>query len=330
MEDQKNLILDNYDSKYQLYDSLRESTQLLIQRLLKLQNLSTHQINSRLKQKKSLEEKIIRENYKYSSLDEITDIVGLRIITYFEDEIDVIANLIEKEFEIDRINSTDKRIHEINKFGYRSLHYIVEYNHSRLKLSEYSKFENLKIEIQIRSILQHSWAEIEHDIGYKGENEIPNSAKRTFFRVAALLEQADIEFNKLKKEISNYEEIVNDKIKKTPSYVEINKASIASFIANNKTLKEAEKKIIESRDKLKLTPQEKRDFVTNERIERILSHGIKTIKDLENIYEENIDKIIQYQIKRLKNRYGTIGFVEGVSIFWLIDELETNANNAYN
>jgi len=77
------------------------------------------------------------------------------------------------------------------------LHYVASLISEREKLTEYKRFAGIKVEIQIRSTLQHAWAEIEHDIGYKGENSVPDSLKRNFSRVAALLEVADIELMQL-------------------------------------------------------------------------------------------------------------------------------------
>ena len=86
--------------------------------------------------------------------------------------VDKLAKVIERNFKIDTENSIDKRVMDPERFGYSSLHYIVEYTPERLKLIEYKYFTGIKFEIQIRSILQHAWAETEHDLGYKSKNEV--------------------------------------------------------------------------------------------------------------------------------------------------------------
>jgi putative GTP pyrophosphokinase len=79
-----------------------------------------------------------------------------------------VAELIEREFVIDRDNTVDKRKQlDPDRFGYLSLHHIVQLGPTRSQLVEYSSFGGIKAEIQTRSILQHSWAEVEHDLGYK-------------------------------------------------------------------------------------------------------------------------------------------------------------------
>ncbi len=310
--------MSQFDEQFILLNNLRVSTEQLIRVLLNKRNINPHQIISRVKDRKSLEHKIINKNYKYDSIEEITDIVGIRIITYLEDEIDLVASIIKDEFDIDIENSVDKRLLDADRFGYRSLHFVAFYNNSRLKLSEYSNFKKIKFEIQIRSILQHSWAEIEHDIGYKGEFEIPDSAKRTFFRVAALLEQADIEFVKLKNEIAEYESTVGEKIKSVPSTVEINKASVISYLTNSKIVTEVEDRIINARKDLELDPIEELDYILDDILIKLNDKGLNTISDIEKLYIDNKDKFIEEQIERFKNNYDLIGFIQGATLLWLL------------
>jgi ppGpp synthetase/RelA/SpoT-type nucleotidyltranferase len=74
------------------------------------------------------------------------------------------------------------------KFGYGSIHYLARLKENRTNLLEYSRFKNLTAEIQIRTILQHAWAEIEHDIQYKAVETIPSSIRRRFMSLAGMLE----------------------------------------------------------------------------------------------------------------------------------------------
>lgn len=321
MKKQGEEIIAEFNSNSTILNNFRASTELLIKSLLELEKINPHQIKSRLKKKESLEKKIIKKNYKYNCLNDITDLVGIRVIVYFEDEIDLVADLIEKEFDIDFENSIDKRIISEDKFGYRSLHYVASFKSNRLKLKEYSSFKDLKFEIQIRTILQHSWAEIEHDLGYKGENEIPSSAKRTFYRVAALLEQADIEFVKLKNTINEYEIDIDERVKKSPSTVKLDKASLNSFIYNNKIVKEIEDSIVESREGLEKIRFQDDDFANDKNINNLKNIGIQTISDLENLYKIHKKDFLREQIERFKDDEAIVGFAEGATINWLIDKI---------
>ena len=84
----------------------------------------------------------------YEKLDDVTDICGIRVITYCAADIDVIAQLLADEFVIDPARSTDRRVYEDpDRFGYKSLHYIVSLSDHRLRLAEYATFAGYVAEI---------------------------------------------------------------------------------------------------------------------------------------------------------------------------------------
>jgi len=86
----------------------------------------------------------------------------------------------------------------IDQFGYKSVHYVISLSSPRRDLAEWTEFEKFKAEIQVRTILQHAWAEIDHEIRYKNEENIPIEIKRRIYRLMALFELADEEFQNLK------------------------------------------------------------------------------------------------------------------------------------
>lgn len=205
-------IMDNedlvreYSNNLTTYEQFTNLMETYICNLLNREQISFHSITSRTKSIESLSKKIELKN-KYQKLDEITDLSGIRVITYYTDTVDQISKLIENEFIIDRDNSIDKRKSlDPKRFGYRSLHYVVQIDPKYVKAQEYLKYHNLKLEIQISSILQYTWAEIEHDLGYKSQEEIPYDIKRSFSRLASLLELADEEFLRIKNEIFAYKD----------------------------------------------------------------------------------------------------------------------------
>lgn len=282
-----NPILKEYDSSRNVLDNFDKTLLTLISSLLEQKNIRVHQVQTRVKNRSSLENKIIRKSEKYKVLNDITDIVGVRVITYFDDEVDLIATMIEEEFVIDQENSVDKRKIDNDKFGYRSLHYVANLKKDRIKLPEYSSYGEQKFEFQIRTILQHSWAEIEHDLGYKGEFEIPTTAKRTFYRVAALLEQADIEFVKLKSNITEYETSLSQDIKTNPSQIEINKASLTSFMSENDSVINFEDNVFVGEYNLVIEEFDIERITHDKLINRIKKLGVENIKQLEEFYLDN-------------------------------------------
>lgn len=162
------------------------------------QGVELNAIESRVKSEDSLAGKLERKGDKYRTLEDITDLVGVRIITFYTDDVDKVAAIIKKLFLIDWNNSVDKRkAHELTSFGYNSLHYICH-------LREDGPLSAIPFEIQIRTALMHVWSAIEHDIGYKGAVQLPPEFRRQFSRLSGMLELADDEFSRLRTTMSNY------------------------------------------------------------------------------------------------------------------------------
>ena len=151
-------------------------------------------IESRIKTLKSLSGKLELKGHKYKSLTDITDILGLRITTFYIDDVDKVASAVERLFTIDWENSVDKRkIQNTDSFGYLSLHYICSV-----------PGVPFRFEIQMRTLLQHAWANMNHDTGYKSGVEIPRQYMRNMSRLAGMLELVDEEFSKIRNELTDY------------------------------------------------------------------------------------------------------------------------------
>lgn len=212
MIDTENNILHEYDKQKSLYMEFLDYFKNTISGIVNNESIALQSIDCRCKDRDSLKKKI-QSKQKYKNIHDITDICGMRIITYFSDDVDTIANILREEFQIDEINSIDKRDNDDpTKFGYVSLHYVASLKDNRASLLEAKRFKDLKIEIQIRTILQHAWAEIEHDLGYKSEKDIPKKIKRQFSRLASHIELADEEFVRIKEDIKFYRAEVKDSI----------------------------------------------------------------------------------------------------------------------
>lgn len=308
----KNDILDEFKSKKELLKKFASKVEALIVELLIDRGVAAHQISVRVKEEDSLSNKLDRKVGKYNSLKEVTDIVGVRIIVYLENEVDDVANIIDSEFTIDRDNTVDKRKLEVASFGYKSLHYVVSLNEERCKLTEYKRFKDLKAEIQIRSVLQHAWAEIEHDLGYKGAIEIPDQHKRTFHRVAALLETADLAFVELKADLKEYEKEVPKDIKERPEEVRIDKASLTSYLETSSLVAKMDAKIVESL-KSQLKPDR---FMTTIILEKIGFFPIYSIKDLNDLLKGNVKLVVEFAVFYLSGVDGQVP--NGISVFYLL------------
>jgi len=237
-------IMEEYEQQCVLHSDFTEKIENLIRDLLKENGIKVHSMSHRLKNSGSLKKKLDRSEGNYSNLSDITDISGIRVITYFADDVDAVAKVIEEEFDIDRENSVDKRtLLDPDRFGYISLHYVAELPKSRLQLTEYRRFSDCKVEIQVRSILQHTWAEIEHDLGYKSKESVPKDIRRRFSRLAGLLEIADSEFIQIRDSLHEYEKEVPEIIIQNPSSVLIDQVSVQAFVRNSTLVHELDQRI---------------------------------------------------------------------------------------
>ena len=188
------MILEEYREQLPVFEQMKTEVLRILREALDRSGLVVTAIEARIKTEESLRGKLALKGAKYATLSDITDILGARIITFYTDDVDRIAAMAEQLFEIDWNNSVDKRmLHQLDSFGYNSLHYIC-------KLPGY----DYRFELQLRTTLQHAWASINHDNGYKTGVEIPREYLRRINRLAGILEMADDEFSRIRTEITDY------------------------------------------------------------------------------------------------------------------------------
>jgi ppGpp synthetase/RelA/SpoT-type nucleotidyltranferase len=182
-------------------------------------------VGARAKKTVSFADKAILKKDKYDGrpLEHMTDLVGARVITNTQQDVQDVCKIIEELFEINWEDSADSALKlRTEEFGYRSVHYIVRVPEGATdilgvtvppkpdpatgsKAAEYvlgilvkpmpdnasEDISGLWAEIQVRTMLEHAWADIGHDRFYKSAYEAPAALRRKLSACAAAIEETD-------------------------------------------------------------------------------------------------------------------------------------------
>lgn len=167
-------------------------------------------VQSRVKEWDSIQAKLERKQRALSHITDLTDSIGLRVITLFQKDVDAVCEVITKHFGILEQENTQGRLEE-SQFGYLSVHFIIQCQPEWYATPIFAPFRdlNIKIEIQVRSLAQHIWATASHILQYKQEETIPVPIRRTLYRLSALLEIIDLEFTRLLEQKATYQGEIN-------------------------------------------------------------------------------------------------------------------------
>ena len=139
-------------------------------------------------------------------LEQITDQIGVRVITYVHSDVAAVAELLADELDILDDRDLGEETARSGRFGYASRHLLVRVRDADQDEARDGSHEALageRASVQVRTVLQHAWAEFEHDIRYKGN--VPEDAAadldRRFTLAAGLIELADREFATIRERI---------------------------------------------------------------------------------------------------------------------------------
>lgn len=290
----KQLIVDQYDENIEVFNLIRDVATKAINEAVSKSRVEITAVESRLKRRDSLIEKLVRKGQLYNSIFDLTDIFGARIITLFGDDVDRVASVIAQTFDVDWKRTTDKRkMHSANSFGYNSLHYICSIPASMFCDSRHPEINNIKFEIQMRSTLQHAWAAMEHDIGYKSEIETPSEYQRMFGRLAGLLELADEEFSRIRMSVTDYRRRMTTLIKSGDlAGVKLDGDTFASYIAR-KPFDRLMRRIVA------INQCEVQDMPFFRFFPLLKETGVETLQDVEKLIHDNEDDAYELVLHQL-------------------------------
>ena len=203
----RNDAIERYRTLRPLYECFANDIENILRTIASSCSIKTAAIQSRTKSIDSFGDKAATpssdnpEAPKYTDpLSQIEDLAAARVITFGLKDVRTIDHRISAEFTV--LERSDRSAQLLNRelVGYHSIHYIVSLRQPRTNLPEYIMYTDLRAEVQIRTVLQHAWAEIEHDIQYKSTDDIPRTIRQRFANLAGLLAIADREFQSLQDE----------------------------------------------------------------------------------------------------------------------------------
>lgn len=199
--------------RIQYYDYLSRANRLRETMASQLVDLLSHDqitlgvpIESRVKSWNSIEEKIEQKRLSLESIDDLNDLIGVRLILLFRSDLVAVEKLVLDTFDVISSEDTAKRLGEA-QFGYQSQHYVVRLPKSWLKIPSMADLGEFRVELQVRTLAQHIWAAASHKLQYKHEESVPPPLRRTINRVSALLETVDLEFDRILEERRDYREV---------------------------------------------------------------------------------------------------------------------------
>ena len=239
-DDRAQAIRQQFQAQRPALESFRTRLTRLIEELLEASDLKVNSIESRVKDIDSFTDKACspRKNY-VNPLAEITDQVGVRIIAVYLEDVERICELIQREFTVDMEKSGDKRtLLKVDQVGYQSVHFVLTIKTERASQLEWKSCLGLWAEVQVRTVLQHAWAQIEHQLNYKTTSTLSNAVKRQLYNLSALLEIGDREFSRLR--LKSEEEVAAYK-KEIPERnydFEVNQESLSNFLYANRMVGE--------------------------------------------------------------------------------------------
>lgn len=191
-----------YERNFALFEDARASFIALLAALVSHSGgIEVAKVEGRIKNKEDSIRKFERKylpaleenKTPYEIRDYITDLIGLRVVCLYADEIEKVAAVVRSHFDVIEVTDKIAAVESTeDSFGYKGLHMDLQLKDTRSSLPEYAAYASFRIELQIRTIIQDSWSVLDHKIKYK--KSIPNQLKRRINVLSALFELADREF----------------------------------------------------------------------------------------------------------------------------------------
>jgi ppGpp synthetase/RelA/SpoT-type nucleotidyltranferase len=297
---------ERYRESRGIYESLALRLQNLLKEILHAADIDVAQIEARTKRVDSFVEKIQRKDGRYANpMTEMTDLIGLRVLVYYREDVDEVCDVLKQEFSIDRDNSVDKSAAlDVDRFGYLSVHYVATLSGTRGKLREWKAFHEIKFEIQVRTVLQHAWAAVNHKLDYKSANAAPARLRRKLFQLSALFELADEQFSLIHRDSLEIAAEYKNKVSGGNFDLPLDVLSLRAYLERHPQMNATRELLAGSGFRIGLEddPPKVRDYYLDTSVRALNAIGITCLSDLDEAIREDLPKAIDYAAKDVAAR----------------------------
>lgn len=264
-----------YEKRLPLYRRLEEEVLFTLEAALDEAAIKTHSVTARVKNLASLEDKAVRKNYG-SPLDDVSDLVGARVVTLFLADLPKVRHVLEAQFEV---VGTDDKIEggDPSTFGYMSEHYVARLGSAHTG-PRYNEIQGIPFEIQVRTILMDAWANVSHYLAYKGEASIPARLRRDFHALSGLFYVADQHFEMFFKGVMDSRSAGRQAIE--PSDPDINLETVQALLQRR------------YKDRLSSDAESVSEFV-----EEVTQLGYSDLEELHQALTAGDPLVLEYEIK---------------------------------
>jgi ppGpp synthetase/RelA/SpoT-type nucleotidyltranferase len=197
--------IQKYSGQYHHYEAYAKALERVLKQAC-LPAVPEAIVQARAKLTPSFAEKCVRKFGKYKDpVNQLTDLCGGRVIVQTLEQSKAVRMFVEHNFTVREFEDKGLLLSE-DRFGYRDLHFLICLKPQMaadigFSADECEQFANRVAELQVRSIVQHAWADILHDRMYKAPLKLSAETKRTGALLAAIMEDGDRSFDQLALEV---------------------------------------------------------------------------------------------------------------------------------
>lgn len=212
-----------YHDLYPAYDEILQSLHQNVRQVLEVNGCS-FTVKCRVKRFEAYFDKLIKmSRHDQGGEGAITDILGVRIICPFLEDLKIVEALIKSNFNVVELERKGSR-YSVGEFGYDSVHFLIRIDPIYRKRD--LPYTASVCEVQLRTILQDAWAEVEHELIYKSDITLPNeSIRRKLASLNATLTLSDLIFQ----EIRDYQKEIRERDRKRRQSLEVKLAAQPSI-----------------------------------------------------------------------------------------------------